>query len=106
LLTHPSKSSQEYQAKLKEDQENIQNFVEKYVPDLLVVGADNLKAKDLLATLREQAQKHWNNEVNRVWIKYGDLTAPRIYAKMDIARREFKEFPENLLQCISLARLQ
>jgi len=55
--------------------------------------------------LREQS-KGWNNDVNRVWIKYGDMTVPKIFAKLDISKKEFSGYAPYIKQAISLGRLQ
>ena len=83
LLVNERRAPVEYITKQSMEEEDLKRFVERHSPDLLVVGADNLGAKSLVKYLRDQSQK-WDEDVKNVWIKYGDMTAPKIYAKMEM----------------------
>ena len=83
LLINERRAPVEYITKQSLEETDLKHFVEKFTPDLLVVGADNLSAKSLVKYLRDQSQK-WNDECKNVWIKYGDMTASKIYAKMEV----------------------
>jgi len=105
LLINEKRAPLEFINKHQHEEEELKKFMDRYVPDLLVVGAENLSAKTLIKYLRDQTAK-WSQEVRNVWIKYGDMTVPKIYAKMEVSKREFRDHPIRLKEAISLARLQ
>jgi len=100
------RAPEEYKTKQTIEEGDLKAFVEKHKPDLLVVGADNLTAKSLVKYLRDQQSQRWEEEYRDIWVKYGDMTAPKIYAKMEVSQKELPDFPARLKEAISLARLQ
>ena len=104
LLLNPEahKTPEVFLKRYENDKKQLENFVAQHKPDHMVVGAENLKANKLRTTLRGlEDQKH-----NGVFVDFGDMTAPKIYAKMDISTNEFKNFNTSLKEAISLARLK
>lgn len=83
LLINERKAPIEYINKQVEEEKELKHFVQRFSPDLLVVGADNLTAKSLVKYLRDKSQD-WDEEVKNVWIKYGDMTTAKVYAKMEM----------------------
>lgn len=83
FLTDIRRAPEEFLARHGAEKENLKRFVARYKPDLIVVGTSQLNAKVIRQVLRDQQEKEWESCRN-TWITFGDITAPRIYAKSDM----------------------
>jgi transcription elongation factor SPT6 len=100
------------QSKMAKNDENdafkkkCKELMEKYQPDLIVVGANDLKCK----ILKEQIVSA-DAEINRggegsTWITYGDLTIPRICATSPVMEKSLPNYNMFLRCAISLGRFK
>jgi transcription elongation factor SPT6 len=99
----------------EQDFDNCKAMLKKYNVDVIVVGTGDLKCK----FLREQMKNidlvestfdnRRNSSINNdgIWVTYGDITIPRIYANSPLADKELPDYDNvHLRTAISLARFK
>ena len=110
LANKPSKNTKSDEKELYyEDQNKIKDMIEKYTPDLIVIGANDLKCKyikeQIIAVDPENIIKN-QGEKGSMWITFGDLTIPRIFSNSSLSDKKLKNFNMFIKQAISLGRFK
>jgi transcription elongation factor SPT6 len=85
----------------KKEQNTIKNIIDQQKPDLIIIGANDLKCR----YLKENINQHFM-EKNKFWVTYGDLSIPRIYANSIYGDNSFPKYNLYLRQAVSLGRYQ
>jgi transcription elongation factor SPT6 len=83
----------------KKEQNTIKNIIDQQKPDLIIIGANDLKCR----YLKENINQHFM-EKNKFWVTYGDLSIPRIYANSIYGDNAFPKYNLSLREAVSLGR--
>ena len=86
----------------KRDEENCRQLIIKYEPNLIVIGANDLKnryIKDQLSSIAGNIEN-----IKSPWVTFGDLSIPIIYSNSQISEIEFPNSNMFVRQGVSLAR--
>lgn len=102
-----SSKQNQNQDPLTQDQELCMKFLEKNDPNLIVIGANDLKAsfiKDQITTITS----HKSFSLSHIYryTTFGDLSIPSIYSNSPISEIEFPKQNMFIKQAISLGRYQ
>ena len=87
---------------VKKDEEICRQLIIKHVPNLIIIGANDLKnryIKDQLSSIAGNIEK-----INPPWVTFGDLSIPIIYSNSQISEMEFPNSNMFVRQGISLGR--
>lgn len=89
---------------IEEEKQKFKEIVEKYLPELVVIGANQIKTKILKENVSQLMSEF--SKVERYWITYGDLSVPYIFATSSYADLKYTQFSNFYRQAISLARFK
>ena len=89
--------------KENEEKEKLKDFIKQHSPDLLVVAANDLRAKNIKENI-DNCDENLMRSTKRVI--YGNLELPTLYANSELSEKNFPNYSIYLKQCISLARYQ
>ena len=92
---------------LSTEDERLMKFLEAHDPNLIVIGANNLKArfiKDKIVDIT--ANKNFSLQNHYIYTTFGDLAIPSIYSNSPISEEEFPNINMYIKQAISLGRYQ
>ena len=89
---------------LKKEQENCKNIIHQHKPDLIIIGANDLKCRFLKDNINNCDQDLLKKK--DLWVTYGDLSIPRIYANSIYGDNSFPKYNLYLRQAVSLGRYQ
>ena len=110
LANKPSKNLKHEEKELYyDDIKNIKEIIEKYAPDLIVIGANDLKCKYIKEQIISVDPEHIvknQGEKGAMWITFGDLTVPRIYSNSTLSEKRYKTYNMFIRQAISLGRFK
>ncbi|CAK75280.1 unnamed protein product (macronuclear) [Paramecium tetraurelia] len=84
---------------IRKEQALLDNFFEKYKPDLVVISANHSDCLKLRADLRKKYQ-----QTSSVWITLADSQISRIYSMSEKSNLQLPDIPQILKEAISLAR--
>ncbi|CAD8043009.1 unnamed protein product [Paramecium primaurelia] len=84
---------------IRKEQALLDNFFEKYKPDLVVISSNHSDCLKLRADLRKKYQ-----QTSSVWITLADSQISRIYSMSEKSNLQLPEIPPILKEAISLAR--
>ena len=96
-----SKIHNQEQESLTQDQQSCMKFIEKHEPNLIIIGANDLKCrfiKDQLSLITNDKSFAY------LFIAFGDLSIPSIYSNSPISESEFPQQNMYVKQAISLGR--
>ena len=99
--------NQNQEDRLTDDQESCMKFLEKHDPNLIIIGANDLKArfiKDQIVSIISHKSFTLTNHFR--YITFGDLSIPSIYSNSPISESEFPKQNMYIKQAISLGRYQ
>jgi transcription elongation factor SPT6 len=114
LTTKIGKSTNPTEKKIYYDeQQKLKENLDKYKPDLIVIGANDLKCRYIKEFISAADPDIIQNKEGgsggygpSAWVTYGDLTVPRAFANSRVAEKKMKNFDLFLRQAISLGRLK
>ena len=92
---------------LTQDQESCMKFIEKHDPNLIVIGANDLKSrfiKDQISSITNHPSFSLKHHYR--FTTFGDLSIPAIYSNSPISESEFPKYAMYIKQAISLGRYQ
>ncbi|CAD8053042.1 unnamed protein product [Paramecium sonneborni] len=84
---------------IRKEQALLDNFFEKYKPDLVVISANHSDCLKLRVDLRKKYQ-----QTSSVWITLADSQISRIYSMSEKSNSQLPDIPPILKEAISLAR--
>ncbi|CAD8061008.1 unnamed protein product [Paramecium sonneborni] len=84
---------------IRKEQALLDNFFEKYKPDLVVISANHSDCLRLRVDLRKKYQ-----QTSSVWITLADSQISRIYSMSEKSNSQLPDIPPILKEAISLAR--
>jgi transcription elongation factor SPT6 len=87
----------------KEDTKKFRDLVITHSPKLILIDASSMEARYFKEDLRNKILANLD-QINDISIEFADPQLSRIYMNSARAELEFKEFPRNLRQAISLGR--
>ena len=79
-INNPSYAEESLKIKYEADKEQLENFIEKFKPDITVIAANCLDAKRMKMSLAELMK---GKEINP-FTTYGDSMVPQIYSKTQL----------------------
>ena len=93
------------QESLTQDQQSCMKFIEKHDPNLIIIGANDLKSrfiKDQLSLITND--KSFALSHHFIFTAFGDLSIPSIYSNSPISESEFPQQNMYIKQAVSLGR--
>ena len=85
---------------LSQEQKSCQDLIQHHEPNLIVIGANDLKCN----FIKEKITDITDIEIN--YVSFGDLSVPTIYSNSPISESEFPKQNMYIKQAISLGRYQ
>ena len=98
--------NQEQEEPLSVEQIACMKFIEKHAPNLIIIGANDLKCSliknqiTLITSHKDFSLTHY------IYITFGDLSIPIIYSNSPMSENEFPKHNMYIKQAISLGRYQ
>ncbi|MFH4974474.1 hypothetical protein AB6A40_001183 [Gnathostoma spinigerum] len=105
-LTKRSTSTKPHEADLKrQDLESLCKFLEKKRPVFIAICGENPEAKFIKDEIYRAIKESYDSYLRNVEVEIIDNEAAKVYMNSRQAMLEFPDYPPNLRQAVSLARL-
>jgi transcription elongation factor SPT6 len=91
--------------KRQRDWSELKRFLTDHLPQLIVVGAENMDCQGFFRNLEELAQFSDYPDISPMVVEYGDLQIPQIFSISKRSAAEFPEYSARLRQAVSLGRM-
>jgi len=106
-ISSKQNQNQNQEDSLRQDQELCMKFIEKHAPNLIVIGANDLKARFIKEQITSiTSHKSFSLSHHYIYTIFGDLSIPSIYSNSPISESEFPKQNMYIKQAISLGRYQ
>ena len=104
----PLKQSQDQEKEkdpLSTEEERLMKFLEEHDPNLIVIGANDLRARFIKDRIIEiTCNKNFSLQHHYRYITFGDMSIPSIFSNSPISEEEFPKYNMYVKQAISLGR--
>ena len=88
-----------------DEQIRCKNLIQQHKPELIIIGANDLRCRYLKEQIMQCDPDMMKSE-DSLWVTFGDLSIPSIYANSQYSEKAFPNFSIFLRQAVSLGRYQ